>query len=76
MNMRLRELRKAKGLSQYALAVAARTSPSTVVYVEAHNHRPRPDLQQRIAAALDTTPEALWPPAEEAEREVPACPTR
>ncbi len=61
MNKKMRDIRKALGMSQYALAAAAGSSPPTIIYVERYGHIPGPELQQRIAAALAVTPADLWP---------------
>jgi transcriptional regulator with XRE-family HTH domain len=53
--------RKAKGLSQYALAAAVGVPDSTIYRIERGEFKlPRPDTLQRIARALDVEFEELF----------------
>lgn len=61
MNDKVRQIRKARGLSQTALAHATGSAPSWLSYIEAYGHIPGPDLRQRIAQALGATEHELWP---------------
>jgi DNA-binding XRE family transcriptional regulator len=58
---RLKELRKAKGLPLWGLAVRAGTTATTLSAVERWGYQPGSDLCQRIAAALEAPVEAIWP---------------
>jgi transcriptional regulator with XRE-family HTH domain len=60
-NRRLRMAREALGLAQYALAVMAGTSPTTVLAIERYGHRPRYAVQERIARALNLDVADFWP---------------
>ena len=64
---RLAERRRALGISQEALARAADCSTSYVVKLEADDPpSPTVPMAQRIALALDTTVDAIWPPQDAA----------
>jgi transcriptional regulator with XRE-family HTH domain len=60
---RVRQLRRARGLTQGQLAELADVSRQLVGAVEADRHLPRVDAAARLAAALSTTVEALLAPA-------------
>jgi transcriptional regulator with XRE-family HTH domain len=66
----LREHRRAKGLSQERLAEIAQCTQGTVSFLEHSDRKPWPATLERIAAALETSPEALYfPPAKKTEGE-------
>jgi transcriptional regulator with XRE-family HTH domain len=54
--MKLKKLRKAKGLSQYALAKAAHISPTYVKKLETGRSDPTIGMLQRLAKALGVSP--------------------
>lgn len=56
----LRERRRELGITQEALAVTVGVSRQTVIATESGDYAPSVYLALRIAAALDTTVEALW----------------
>jgi transcriptional regulator with XRE-family HTH domain len=56
---KLAKLRRAKGLSQTALAAMLRTSQSNVCNWEWGKTKPRPNTVTRIAAALGCTEKEL-----------------
>jgi DNA-binding XRE family transcriptional regulator len=58
---RLKELRRAKGLPLWGLAVRAGTTATTLSAVERWGYQPSSDLCQRIAAALEVSVEQIWP---------------
>lgn len=58
----MREARRNVGLSQQGLADRLGVHQPTVAQWEAKRVMPRVDTALRLAAALDTTVEALWPP--------------
>jgi DNA-binding XRE family transcriptional regulator len=58
---RLKELRQARGLPLWGLAVRAGTTATTLSAVERWGYEPSPELCQRIAAALEVSVEAIWP---------------
>lgn len=60
MNTQLRQIRKARGMTQMALAHTTGSAPSWLSYIEAYGHIPGPDLRQRIAEALGVTEAELW----------------
>jgi transcriptional regulator with XRE-family HTH domain len=61
MENRLRALRLERGMTQQELALRARTTPALLTWVERYGYLPGPELQERIARALDVTPEDIWP---------------
>ena len=56
---RLKECRKAAGLTQAELAKKANMAPSVIARYETAGSLPRPETVERLAAALDVIPEAL-----------------
>lgn len=65
---RVRRLRKALGMTQADLEVAAKVDQSTLSGIEKRNAMPQADTLLRIARALNTTPEyvlegkaSVWP---------------
>ena len=54
------ERRGEHGLSQHALATAVDVSRQTIVSMEQGGYAPSVYLALKVAAALDTTVEALW----------------
>lgn len=58
---RLRTTRLAQGMSQLRLATLAGCSLNMIYLLEHGHRRPRVDLAQRIARALGTTVEDLFP---------------
>jgi transcriptional regulator with XRE-family HTH domain len=58
---RLRELRRARGLSVMALAVGARCSATTITAIELYGYLPRRETRARVAEALGVEPNDLWP---------------
>jgi lambda repressor-like predicted transcriptional regulator len=66
-------MRKARGLPQIGLAVAAQVSPSVVNAVEKWNHRPTGSVRECLAEALGVEPVEIWPrAAQRASRDTPA----
>jgi len=61
MSLRVKDLRQQRGWSQWALATRAGTSPTMLCAIEKHGHVPGPDLQRRIAQALEVSVTDLWP---------------
>lgn len=59
LGQRIRDLRRARGLTQVELAERADVSRQLVGAVEAGRHLPRVDAAMRLAAALSTTVEEL-----------------
>lgn len=68
---RLREARKAKGMSQEDLARAAGTTTSTVTRMEREVHEPYSNTSAKIANALDVPLDSLFTETPEPE-EAPA----
>lgn len=62
---RVREHRKAAGITQAELARAGRVSRQSIVSVEGGDYAPSVYLALRLAAALGTTVEVLFPLNEE-----------
>jgi len=62
----LRARREALGLKPVQVAAAADISLQQVINLEAGKNTPGLDTARRLAAALDTTIEALFPPSSEA----------
>jgi putative transcriptional regulator len=62
---RLREARAHAGLTQTELARLAGVRQPHIARWERGDHLPRVDSAIRVAAALKTTVEALWLPAED-----------
>ena len=56
---RLRELRKARGMTQSELAAATHVTPRTIISIEAGRYRPSLMLAYRLAVVLGTTVEEL-----------------
>jgi transcriptional regulator with XRE-family HTH domain len=61
MVSRLREIRKAKGMSMLELAVKARVSTATLSMVERFAYLPGQDIMARISAALGVPVGYIWP---------------
>jgi transcriptional regulator with XRE-family HTH domain len=59
LGARLRELRRARALTQEELAEKADVSPSTIVDIERGKHEPQIRTLRKLARALDTTPDKL-----------------
>jgi transcriptional regulator with XRE-family HTH domain len=59
LGARLRELRRARALTQEGLAQKAGVSPSTIVDIERGKHEPQIRTLRKLARALDTTPDKL-----------------
>ena len=57
---RIREGRKAAGLTQHELAEAAGVSRQTVISMETGDYAPSVFLALRVARALGTSVEHLW----------------
>ncbi|MDJ0664006.1 MAG: helix-turn-helix transcriptional regulator [Acidimicrobiia bacterium] len=57
---RVRQRRKAIGLSQQALATAVGVSRQTIITMEQGNYAPSVYLALRVAGALESEVEALW----------------
>ncbi len=51
---------KQRGWSRWELAIRARVSPVTIRAIERFNHRPRPDVCERIAETLGVRVEEIW----------------
>lgn len=62
----LRQMRKARTLTQVDLARLAGVSQQALSKFETGRLMPSGDLQARIAAILGTSTETLWPTREEA----------
>jgi DNA-binding XRE family transcriptional regulator len=58
---RLRQMRKKRGLSQFDLAVATRIYPPAISLIENAKMAAFPNWRARLADALDTTVEELFP---------------
>ena len=65
-NTRLRQLRKARTLTQVDLARIAEVSQQSIAAYEQGRAVPSRDVQARLAAILGTSTDTLWP-AEEAK---------
>lgn len=61
MNERLREIRIQRGTSKISLAAKAGVSPGTISFAELHGYVPSESIQRRIAAALEVSPNEIWP---------------
>lgn len=59
LRKKIRMLRKKKGLSQGELAVAIDMNPSHISRLETGKYQPSVDALQRLATALDVTPDFL-----------------
>jgi transcriptional regulator with XRE-family HTH domain len=59
LGARLRELRRARALTQEELAQKAGVSPSTIVDIERGKHEPQIRTLRKLAKALETTPDKL-----------------
>jgi transcriptional regulator with XRE-family HTH domain len=59
LGARLRELRRARALTQEELAQKACVSPSTIVDIERGKHEPQIRTLRKLAKALETTPDKL-----------------
>ena len=57
--MGLRELRRAKVLTQRELAARAKVAQKTIVDIETGKIRPHPGTIRKLAAALEVEPEVL-----------------
>jgi transcriptional regulator with XRE-family HTH domain len=55
----LRELRRAKVLTQRELAARAKVAQKTIVDIETGKIHPHPSTIRKLAAALEVEPEAL-----------------
>lgn len=60
---RLRELRVGAGMSQVTLARKARMASTNLSSIECGRLAPWPKVKRRLAKALKTTPEELFPNA-------------
>ena len=58
--IKLREWRERKALSQRDLARRAAVSQYSISKIETGQQKPRPSTLRRLAEALDLTPEALF----------------
>jgi len=65
----LREIRKARGLTQFALAKISNVSPADISKIENNLVKPYPAWRQRIAAALGMPEDKIFPGFEEADKE-------
>jgi putative transcriptional regulator len=61
MNSKLREVRKAKGLSQLRLSLVTSISPWEISRIENGWIKPYPGWRKRLARALGVTEEELFP---------------
>jgi transcriptional regulator with XRE-family HTH domain len=59
LGARLRELRRARALTQEELAEKAGVSPSTIVDIERGKHEPQIRTLRKLSKALETTPDKL-----------------
>ncbi|KHD73057.1 XRE family transcriptional regulator [Actinoplanes utahensis] len=57
---RIREARKAAGLTQQTMAAEVQVSRQTVIAMETGDYAPSVYLAIKVARALGTTVEALW----------------
>ena len=69
MKNRVRELRKAAGMTQQQLAEAVHVSARTIISLEKEQYNPSLLLAYRIAELFGTTVEDLYCLAENKERE-------
>jgi DNA-binding XRE family transcriptional regulator len=60
-NVALQSARKRRGFTQMALAAAAGSSPTSIVFYEKYGARPRHLVRERIAAVLELSVDELWP---------------
>ena len=56
----LKQIRFNKRLSQFELAVLAEVHQSRISLIENCWIEPRPDEQERLAKALNVSPEEIW----------------
>ena len=59
MKTKVKELRRARGITQEKLAVMTRVTPRTIISIETGQYNPSLMLAYRLALALDTTVEEL-----------------
>ncbi len=59
LGARLRELRRARAMTQEELAKAAGVSPSTIVDIERGHHEPQIRTLRKLSNALGVTPDKL-----------------
>ena len=64
----LREVRRAAGLTQHELADRLNVDQAVIARYETGAREPRVRAAVRIAVALDTTANALWPPDQKKPR--------
>jgi DNA-binding XRE family transcriptional regulator len=62
---RLRQLRRARGLPLYGLAVKASVSPTIVSMIERFDYRPGAPVCTRLAQALGVQLRDIWPDEEQ-----------
>ena len=51
-------------MTQLELTIKAHVSPAMVVAIENYNYKPSPEVRAKIANALHTSPESIWPETE------------
>jgi DNA-binding XRE family transcriptional regulator len=61
---RLKEVRQRQQLALYGLAALSGVSPTTLCAIEKWDYRPRIEVRERIADALNTTIGEIWPEGE------------
>lgn len=61
MGSKLRDFRRARGVSQQGLARLARCSTASLVFIERYGHVPGGDLRLRLSQALDVDVGDIWP---------------
>ena len=59
MKTKIKELRKARGMTQEKLAELTRVTPRTIISIEKERYHPSLMLAYRLALALGTTVEEL-----------------
>src|SRR5215210_603228 len=72
--MRLKELRRLRGISQRDLAEKAGLSTGTIAWLETRKHEPQPRTMRKIAAALGVEVADLYPEADFPLAAAPATP--
>jgi transcriptional regulator with XRE-family HTH domain len=55
------DLLRAQNITRFEFCYRARVSPTTIRAIERFDHRPRPEVCERIAAALKVPIEEIWP---------------
>ncbi len=61
MNNKVHEARLSRGMSQQELAIKAGVAQSMLTGIERYDYRPGLRVRTKIADALGTTPDEIWP---------------